>query len=295
MTRQDLSNLHSICKEVLGPEHEIGPYSTMRIRDRGKDIPRYVGRISQLRSKMKRPSKQVRMFLSCIGMILITGFVPGGISAHNVLKNGSASGSGSEREERRDSRMAIRVSMHEALTMRHLAQSFVEERTDSGGNGNCKGALTATRLENPQSGMLQYNSKEPDQTEELKSLIKTLQEEKEVLLDTLEQGACGNQGQQGAQETLVGTGKRLGDQDLATERDKESVLARRMDVTDAGREDSLRRQVAGRPAKPRAHVCINSSSLPPLTWDTCLGGLRKIHSMTQCHRMRCVEPDGREC
>jgi hypothetical protein len=226
-------------------------------------------------------------------MILISGSVPGGISAHNSLKSGSASGSESEHEERRDYRMAIHVSMHEALTMRHLAQSFVEERTDSGGNGNCKGALTATRLENPQSRMLQYISKEPDQTEELKSLIKTLQEEKEVLLDSLEQGACGNQGQQGAQETLVGTRKRLGNQDLATEKDKESALAR-MDVPAAGSQDSLGRRVAGRPAKPRAHVCINSSSLPPLTWDTWLGVICKIHTMAQCQRLQRVEPGGRE-
>jgi hypothetical protein len=199
----------------------------------------------------------------------MAGLLPGGISTGNALKSGSDSGSESEREERRDSRMAIHVSpsMHPALTMRHLAQSFVEEHTDSGGNGNCKGALTATRLENRRSRMLQYISTEPDQTEELKSLIKTLQEEKEVLLDTLEQGAGGNQGKQGAQETLVGTGKRLGNQDLATEKDKESALAR-MDVPDAGSEDNLGRRVTRRPAKPRAQVCINSSSLPPLTWDT---------------------------
>ena len=209
-----------------------------------------------------------------VGMRLITGFVSGGTSANKALKSGSTSGSESEREERRDSRMTV-VSMHEALTMRHLSQSFVEERTDSGGNVNCKGALTATRLENQRSRMMQYISKEPDQTEELKSLIKTLQEEKEVLLDILEQGAGGNQGQQSSQETLVGTGKRLGNQDLATEKDKESVLYR-MDVPNAGREESLGRRVMERPAKPRAHVCINSPSLPPLPWDTCLEGIRAI-------------------
>jgi len=58
-----------------------------------------------------------------------------------------------------------------------------------------------TRLENERSVMLQYINEESSKTDEYKSLIKALQEDKEALLDTLEQqgGGGGNEGPLNAQ------------------------------------------------------------------------------------------------